>query len=171
MRYREVGPLRRLVRRAAGTRAMSRVYAPTLHRLDRLVYRATGGRVLPTSVLTGLPIVLLTTTGARSGHTSTVPLIGLPDGDDTVVIASNWGSERNPGWYHNLRATPDATITIDGSQRRVRAREATGDERARLWRQGLEFYPGWTAYEARAGDRQIPVMVLEPVPDGDVVAG
>nr|MBA2533661.1 nitroreductase family deazaflavin-dependent oxidoreductase [Rubrobacter sp.] len=68
----------------------------------------------------------------------------------------------NPSWYHNLLAHPTAEIFVDGMTQRVVAREVEGEERERLWRRGLEVYPGWGGYERRAGARRIPVMVLSP---------
>ena len=92
-------------------------------------------------------------------------MIAVPDGDNLVVIGSNWGQRRHPAWYHNLCAHPEATVTVGGVSRRVRAHEATGEERDRLWQRDLEVYPGRTAYERRAADRPIPVVVLAPVRD------
>ena len=112
--------------------------------------------------MTGLPVVMLTTVGVRSKRPRTLPLLGLPDGERTVVIASNYGQRRHPAWYLNLRADPEATITAGGVSRRVVAREAEGDERERLWRLGLAVYPGWAGYERRASNRRIPVMMLSP---------
>lgn len=77
-----------------------------LPRLDTVVYRLTGRRRSLSAMLSGLPVVLLTTTGARTGHPRQVLLLGLPDGDRMVVTGANWGGPRNPAWYHNLRADP-----------------------------------------------------------------
>jgi deazaflavin-dependent oxidoreductase (nitroreductase family) len=106
---------------------------------------------------------MLTTTGARSGVARTVPVLGLPTADGLVVIASNFGQARHPGWYHNLRADPHAAIVVDGASKLVRAVEAKGERRARIWKEGLKFYPGFSQYERRASHRDIAVFVLEPV--------
>ncbi len=142
-----------------------RVLERGLPRLDQAVHRLTGRRRSLSALLSGLPVVLLTTTGARTGQPREVLLLGLPDGDRMVVTAANWGGPRNPGWYHNLRADPRAVVTIDGVARAVVAHEAEGTERARLWRLGLERVP------VRLGDRwtdnphrRIPVVVLSPAP-------
>jgi deazaflavin-dependent oxidoreductase (nitroreductase family) len=108
---------------------------------------------------------MLTTTGAKTGQQSTLPVLGVPDGDNLVVIASNWGQRHHPAWYHNLCAHPTATITVGGVSRRVRAREVVGEERERLWQRDLEVYPGRAIYERRAANRRIPVVVLAPVSD------
>ncbi|MFC7446445.1 nitroreductase family deazaflavin-dependent oxidoreductase [Rhodococcus daqingensis] len=166
--YRDANPLFRFMRTVGGTKPMSRYSARTLHHVDRLIFRLTKGRTTMTSMTTGFPVVMLTTTGAKSGVARTLPLLGLPDGDRIAVIASNYGQHDNPGWYYNLRKQPAATITVaGGTPRTVRAYEAEGDERERLWQKGLDVYPGWAGYERRATDRRIPVMVLEPEASAD----
>jgi deazaflavin-dependent oxidoreductase (nitroreductase family) len=140
---------------------MSWLYVRVLHHLDRL----TRGRHTLSSWLSGLPVVMLTITGAKTGQQRTSPVIAVPDGDNLVVIASNWGQRQHPAWYHNLRAHPRATVTVGGVSRRVQAHEASGEERERLWQRDLEAYPGRAAYERRAGNRRIPVVVLAPVSD------
>lgn len=162
--YRQANLLRRLMRLSGSVLPISWIYARTLHHADRLVYRVTGGRQTFVSLVTGLPIVMLTTTGARSGRQRTLPLVALPDGERMVIIASNYGQDHNPAWYHNLRANPRATIAFDGRTREVIARELEGEEREREYARGIEIYPGWTQYRSRtAAHRQIPVIELRPV--------
>jgi deazaflavin-dependent oxidoreductase (nitroreductase family) len=163
MRYDQVNLFYRWMRRLAGTAPMSFIYARTLHHLDRLVFRLTRQRHTFASWVSGLPVVMLTTTGARTGQPRTLPVLGLPDGDRIAVIASNYGQRHHPSWYHNLRAHQAATVGVDGVAWQARAREVTGEERERLWRLGLEIYPAWSAYEKRAANRRIPIMVLTPV--------
>jgi deazaflavin-dependent oxidoreductase (nitroreductase family) len=141
--------------------------APVLYRIDRWVYRATRGRHMYSSVLSGLPVVLLTATGARSGRRCEVPLLGLPTARGIALIASNYGRRNHPAWYYNLRAHPSAEL--DG--RRVRAVEVDGEQRARIWEQALKEYPGYAAYARRASHRRIAVFVLEPVTTGTAAAG
>ncbi|MCA1006622.1 nitroreductase family deazaflavin-dependent oxidoreductase [Rhodococcus hoagii] len=165
-RFRDAYPVRRLLIRQGASATSGRILAPTQRHLDRLVFRLSGGRRTLTSLALGWPIVMLTTEGARSGLPRTVPLLGLPDGDQIVVIASNYGQAHHPAWYANLRAHPSASMTVAGGPaQRIRAREAEGDERARLWRLALDYYPGWAEYEKRLTGRRIPVMVLEPESD------
>lgn len=141
---------------------MSWLFARTLHHIDRPVFRLTKGKHTFASLVSGLPVVMLTTTGAKSGVESTVPLLGLPEGERIVVIASNYGQRRHPAWYHNLRVHPGAPLSVGGEPLRMVAYEAEGEERERLWRRALEVYPGWSGYEHRAGERRIPVIVLTP---------
>jgi len=154
--------IRRLVRRASTTRPVAALSARTLHRIDRLVHRLTRGRATFSSWVSGLPVVMLTTTGARTGRRRTVPLVGLPDGDRVVLIASNFGRRHHPAWFHNLRAHPRAAVTVDGTTRAVEARVLTGRERERCFQLGVEIHPGWVDYRKRA-DRRIPVIALEPI--------
>ena len=173
--YAEANPLQRGLRRFAASDPGSWLFARVLHRLDRPVYRATRGKHTLSNLLSGLPVVVLTTTGARSGRRCSVPLLGLPTPDGIAVIASNYGQRHHPAWYYNLRADPAAEIAVDGAPTRVRAVEVEGEQRARIWEQGLKIYPGWSTYERRAGDRRIAVFVLEPVTTGtaagDAAAG
>jgi len=158
---------RRAVARFAASGPGSWLFARVLHRVDKPVYRLTRGRHTVASILSGLPVVMLTTTGARSGVQRTVPLLGLRTPDGLAVIASNFGQRSHPAWYHNLRAHPEGTVSVDGVGRRFRARAAEGEERARIWARGLEVYPGFSQYERRASDRAIVVFVLDELPAHD----
>src|SRR5690349_16298910 len=104
--YEDAGWFRRLNRRLAATRAMARVYAHTLHRLDRATLRLTRERTTFAALVSGLPVILLTTTGARTGQERTRPVLGLPYGRELLVIGSNFGRRAQPSWYHNLRKHP-----------------------------------------------------------------
>lgn len=125
--------------------------------------RLTGGRNTLTSLVTGLPTVTLTTMGARTGRRRTVVLVGMSVNSDVVLIASNWGQNHHPAWYHNLCANPHALLSIDGGlPRPYIAREAVGAERRQFWDMALDVYPGYERYACRAAPRQIPVLVLSP---------
>ena len=114
-------------------------------------------------MLTGLPIVMLTTKGARTGRQVTVPVVGIRDGERIAVIASNYGQPYHPAWYHNLIANPLATLSFAGAQKTVRARLATGEERWRLWPMGAEIYP--LEHLQRWTSREIGIFVLEDEPE------
>jgi deazaflavin-dependent oxidoreductase (nitroreductase family) len=126
-------------------------------RLNRALYRVTGGRI--GGKLRGAPILLLTTAGRVSGKPRTVPLLYLADGDDLVMAASYGGFPRHPHWYRNLETNPDVEVEIGRERRRLRARTATPVERARLWPRLVELYPGYEAYQRRT-TREIPVVIL-----------
>jgi deazaflavin-dependent oxidoreductase (nitroreductase family) len=161
--HRQANRFRRVVRVTAAWKPLSLFYAHTLHHIDRVVYRLTSGRATFVSWVTGMPVVMLTTIGAKSGRRHTCPLVALQEGDRMVVIASNYGQHRNPAWYHNLCANPRATIRFEGITQAVVARELEGEERARHYERGIEIYPGWTTYRKRAAHRRIPVLELTPV--------
>jgi deazaflavin-dependent oxidoreductase (nitroreductase family) len=153
--------LHRAMRRLAATPPGSWLFARVLHHIDRPVFRMTRGRHTVGSLVSGLPVVMLSTTGARSGATRSVPVLGLPTASGVAVIASNYGQRSHPAWYYNLRAKPEGVVTVDGVSRRFRAHEAEGEERSRIWQEGLTVYPGWAEYERRAPHRTIAVFVLD----------
>jgi deazaflavin-dependent oxidoreductase (nitroreductase family) len=161
--YDRANGLQRFLRRFAASGPGSWLFARVMHHVDRPVHRLTRGRYTFASLLSGIPVVMLTTTGARSGQPRTVPVLGIPASDGLAIIASNFGQHRQPGWYHNLRSDPEADIVVDGVRRHVRAVEATGERRARVWDEGLRVYPGFDQYERRASHRHISVFMLEPV--------
>ena len=142
---------------------MAKLFGVIQEPLDRLVYRLSSGTTTVSSWLAGVEITMLTTTGARTGRRRTLPVLGLADGEDTIVIASNFGRPRNPAWYHNLRANPHGTIVVGGVRREVVASELSGSDRERGYRRGEEIFPGFTHYPHWAKHRQIPVLRLEPL--------
>ena len=162
--FADANAIQRLLRRFAASGPGSWLFARILHHIDRPVYRLTGGRHTFAALVSGLPVVMLTTTGARSGLQRTVPVLGLPTSDGIAVIASNYGQAHDPAWYYNLRADPAGEIAVDGERRRFRAVEAQGDQRDRIWQQGLRVYPGWSQYERRASNRRIAIFVLAESP-------
>jgi deazaflavin-dependent oxidoreductase (nitroreductase family) len=137
----------------------------TLHQSDGIFLKASKGRVTLSSILTGLPVVLMTTTGAKSGLPRRVPLLCIREMDNSdqfAVIASNWGQHHHPSWYHNLKAVPRVTCSLQGNVREYVAHEASGDEYERFWESAVEAYIGYPLYKQRAGGRRIPIMVLTP---------
>jgi deazaflavin-dependent oxidoreductase (nitroreductase family) len=162
VRYADANAVQRLFRNVASTPALARLFSRVLYRVDRPVIRLSGGRRSLTAALTGLPIVELTTTGARTGLPRTMPIVGVPDGDRLVLVASYYGSPKHPAWFHNLRAHPECTVRLRGAERAMRAYEAEGEERDRLWELDLTVYPTRARYAEWTEGRRIPVMVLEP---------
>jgi F420H(2)-dependent quinone reductase len=123
------------------------------------LYRWTGGAG-PIGRSLGNLTVLLTTTGRRSGKPRTMAIWAYPDGDALVVVGSYGGRHVTPGWVYNLRARPEATLQVHREVRRVRAREADGEEYKRLWQLVVAAYAGYEAYLEWA-QRRIPLVVLE----------
>lgn len=155
------------IQRVAATALGGKLLIPTLHRLDRVVLRGSRGRTTATSLLTGLPVIMLTTIGAKSRQPRSVPLVAIPDGEALILIASNFGQKQHPAWYYNLRMNPHAVITRGGQQRNYMAREAEGAAYDRYWQQAVRLYAGYAAYKERTGGRIIPVIVMTPVARDD----
>lgn len=130
-----------------------------LGRLNTPIYRLTRGRLM--NKVGHAPVMLLTSTGRRSGQPRTAPVLYGTDGERLVVISSNGGNHNQPGWAYNLKANPDADVQIGGRRQQVHARVADGEERTRLWRMMNERYAGFDDYDANV-TRQIAVFVLEP---------
>ncbi|NUT38081.1 MAG: nitroreductase family deazaflavin-dependent oxidoreductase [Hamadaea sp.] len=126
---------------------------------DRLIAKATKGRVIALGVL---PSLTITTIGRKSGQPRTQPLVYVPDGDDFAVIGSNWGQTHHPAWSANLLAHPQAEVVVKGQRVRVRAELATGEERRRLWEILLRTWPAYQIYAERSGrDLRIFKLVRE----------
>jgi F420H(2)-dependent quinone reductase len=144
------------------TRASMAMGARALRLTGKLnipLYRLTGGRV--GGSLDGTPVLLLNTTGRKSGELRTAPVAYLDDGERQIVIGSNAGHKNEPAWSLNLKANPEAEVEIGRKRRPVRARSAEGEERAELWRRINEQYSGFDDYAART-NRDIAVFVLDP---------
>lgn len=121
-------------------------------------FRKNGGKV--GGHFKGAPVVLVTHKGAKSGQVRVSPLVYTKDGDDFVLVASYAGSPRHPAWYHNLKAKPEVTLEVGEDRFQAVAKEVTGDERDRLFRQQAEAMPQFNDYEAKT-DRVIPVFRLK----------
>jgi deazaflavin-dependent oxidoreductase (nitroreductase family) len=123
-------------------------------------FRASGGRL--GGNFEGAPMLLLHSTGAKSGKERVNPVMYQAVGSNYAVFASKAGAPTNPDWFHNLVAHPEATVEVGTESRAVRARVASGDERDGIWETQKQRYPGFADYE-RATTREIPVVILEPV--------
>ncbi len=110
--------------------------------------------------MAGTTVLLLTTTGRRSGEARTTPLIYRRHGDDYVVVASKGGAPQHPGWYLNLSADANVTVQVRGDRFNAKARTASAQERPELWRLMTESWPPYDEYQTKT-DREIPVVVLE----------
>jgi deazaflavin-dependent oxidoreductase (nitroreductase family) len=128
-------------------------------RMHRWLYQVSGGRI--GRRMNRMPVLLLITTGRKSGKRRPAALQYVPDGDAFVVIASHAGEPTHPAWFLNLQANPEVEVQVRNRTLPMRAREAEGDERERLWKKIVETDPAYQEYQDRVS-RRIPVVVLEP---------
>jgi len=152
-----------IIQKLAASRFGSWLLTRNLQRIDKPLLRLTNNRTSFTSLLAGLPVVLLHTTGAKTGLPRHTPLVAIPDGGRIILIASYFGRSHHPAWYHNLKAHPDVQVSIDGFRGNYLARQTAGEEREKYWRMAADAYHGYQRYQQKAGDRQIPVIVLDPL--------
>lgn len=152
------GPLRRAWHRVARTRFGRWYGIHVAAPVDSALLRRTGGRV---RLVGALPTATLATTGAKSGQRRENPVVYFHDGDDVVLVASSFGRDKHPGWYHNLRAHPEATL----NDQPFLATEVTDpDEYERLFGLAVRVYAGYADYRERTAaiGRRIPVLRLTP---------
>jgi len=152
--------LQRAVQRFVQTRLGTAVFSKVLRTLDLLVHRLSGGRRTFAGIFGGVPIIMLTTTGARSGLPRTNPVIGIPHSDDLAVLGANYGLGVVPSWVYNVRADTDAELTYRDHTTKVSAREVTGEEAEAVFEAAYLIYPGYAGYRKRFAE-PIPVFVLE----------
>ncbi|HVW40180.1 MAG TPA: nitroreductase family deazaflavin-dependent oxidoreductase [Amycolatopsis sp.] len=126
--------------------------------VDTRLHVLFGGRVSLLGIA-GLPSLRLTTVGRKSGQPRGANLLYFPDGDDFVLVGSNWGRPRDPGWTFNLRANAQAVVAVRGREIPVTATPVKGERYDELWARVLEFWPGYGMERAKAG-RELPIFVL-----------
>jgi deazaflavin-dependent oxidoreductase (nitroreductase family) len=134
--------------------------------MDRVLRRVTKGRTTVPQLVTGLPVLFVTTNGRRSGTSRTSPLIAVPCGDSLALLGTNFGQPTTPSWALNLEADPSAVVAYRDAELRVRARPATERERDEVWAASAGIYPGYTSYRERITGREVRIFVLEPAAPG-----
>jgi deazaflavin-dependent oxidoreductase (nitroreductase family) len=127
---------------------------------DKVLYRLTKGRVTMVA-MAGMPSLTLTVKGRKTGQPRQVALLYVPDGEDCLLVGSNWGGPHHPVWTVNLMANPDAVVNIRGRSHDVHARLLTGDERADIWPVLTETWPPYHNYQSRTS-RELRVFRLTP---------
>ena len=130
-------------------------------KLNVWVYRASFGRLMNTA-MGGYPICILTLTGRRTGRTRRIPLIHVPESENELLVGSQAGLDRDPGWCHSLRANPEVSITFAGSTRRFKAQQLDDQEKQAAWPHLCSLYPDYDEYQART-ERDIPVFRCRPI--------
>lgn len=131
-----------------------------MHYVDKSVLRMSRGQATLAGLTAGIPVLTLSTTGARSGQPRTTPLLGVPFGDDIAIIGTHFGQPGTPGWYYNLRARPRAEVTYRNRRVAATAREADDEEWQAIWTRARSIYGGYEAYARRITDRKIHIMIL-----------
>ena len=136
-----------------------RQFIKPFSRFNVFLYKLTGGRLM--GKFQGMPVVLITMTGARTGRKRTIPLMYVPYEQGVIIVASQGGAPKSPVWYKNLVAHPEIEAQYMGEKMKLRARQVDDAEKAKVWPTCVKYYPPYEDYQART-DRNIPVFVCEP---------
>ena len=153
--------LRRIILVMAATRQWMWIFHIFVRWIDMPISRLTKGVFIPSANWNIMPVIYLTTTGAKSGIPRSSPVLGIPDGEKLILVGSNWGNPKNPSWAYNLRTHPQTQVRKGKETKRYTARELLGEERAAYWQKAVMFYPPYVSYEQRA-NRSLPIFLLEP---------
>jgi deazaflavin-dependent oxidoreductase (nitroreductase family) len=153
---------RRAMQAFASTRWGAWIFSKTLAPMDRVLSRLSKGRLTVPAVMAGLPVLVLTSTGRKSGQPRRTHLIAVPFGGTLALLGTNFGQPRTPGWVVNLEAEPRAAVSHAGVTREVVARPATEPERADVLARSTKFYGGYAKYQERITGRRLRIFVLEP---------
>jgi F420H(2)-dependent quinone reductase len=124
------------------------------------LYNVSGGRI--GGKMGNVPVLLLTTTGRKTGKKRTLPLVYIMDGSAFVITASAGGADKNPGWFFNIRSNPQATIQVKDKHIKVTAEVAEPEKKSELWSRLVEVAPNFAGYQKRTS-REIPMVILHPV--------
>ncbi len=154
--------VQRGMQHVASSRPGAWAFSKVLHHADRRLFAWSKGRVTVPSILAGLPVLMVTTTGAKSGSARTMPLLAVPVGDDLAIIGTNFGQTNTPGWVFNLEADPHATVEYRDRRVATIARHASDDEFDIAMTAASQVYPGYAKYRERISGREVRVFVLEP---------
>jgi deazaflavin-dependent oxidoreductase (nitroreductase family) len=161
--YRHSPPnaFQRAMQTIGSTRPGAWSFSHSLRHVDRLMYRLTGGRRSAPELLAGLPVVMVTTTGRKSGQPRTTPLIAPPVADTLALVGTNFGQHTTPAWVLNLEADPRATVEFHGTKIEAWARPATAEEAVEIWDRASAVYGGYGKYQERITGRDIRIFVLD----------
>jgi deazaflavin-dependent oxidoreductase (nitroreductase family) len=151
----------RAVQSFASTKPGAWVFQKTLYPMDRMLYSKSDGRITVAGLMAGLPVIVLTSTGARSGQPRTMPLIGIPMGDALAILGTNYGQKPTPGWVYNLKADPSAIAEYRGTSVDVVARLATSSETEEVFAAAAKVYPAFNEYRDRIDSREVSAFILD----------
>ena len=156
---RRANSVQEAMQRAAMTKAGSWTFQRTLYRIDRPLYRWTKGRITVPDLVTGVPVIMLTTTGAKSGVARTMPVAGIPDADTDpqgiLIMGTNYAQPKTPAWVFNLEAEPRCEVSWRG-----RSAPALADQREEAWARARSYYLGFSAYRERIAHRDVRIFRL-----------
>lgn len=152
---------RKVVRKAASSKAGSAAIRRWSYKADRYIFKRTGGKASLTAWLSGLPMLMLTTTGAKSKQKRTSPLAAIPYEGDLAIIGSNFGSTHTPNWVYNLEADPNCEVAVGANSASVVAHRLSGDAVENVFSVASGLYPGFAHYRDRASHREIRVFILK----------
>ena len=158
---RKPNAVQRLLHRFFMLRPVTAFFAPRAHHLDNAFLKLTGGKFSVVEIL-GWNVIQLTTIGAKTGKPRTIPLVGVFDGEKIALVASSFGRTHNPGWYYNLKASPECEVLFKGRSGKYVARETNGCDWDKYFQMAVSQYAGYQKYKEQASHRHIPVMLLEP---------
>jgi deazaflavin-dependent oxidoreductase (nitroreductase family) len=159
---RPANALQRGFQRGASTKAGAWLFSKTAHHADRVLLSLTHGRTALATAVAGLPVITVTTTGAKSGLPRSLPLLGIPIDGDLALIGTNFGQANTPGWVYNLEAEPSARVTYGDRSVDVTARRANPAETDTALAAAARVYPGYDKYRERITGREVKVFVLTP---------
>jgi len=151
----------RSIQALGSTKPGAWVFHKTLYPIDSVLYRLTKGRVTVAGIFAGLPVIMLTTTGARTGQPRSMPLLGIPMGDAIAILGTNYGQKPTPGWVYNLRADPSAAVGYHGKTVEVTARLATQAETEEAFVLAAGVYRAYSEYRDRIDGREVSAFILD----------
>jgi deazaflavin-dependent oxidoreductase (nitroreductase family) len=154
-------PVQRSVQSLAATKPAAWVTSKLLAPMDRWLLQASNGRTTFAGILAGLPVITLTSTGAKSGLPRTTPLTGVPIQGSLAILGTNYGQRAAPAWTYNLAANPNATVAYRTAEAPVVARYADDEEFEYAFDRAAGLYPGYRDYRSRVSDRPIRVFILD----------
>ncbi len=146
--------------RVSSSRPGAWLFAKSMHHIDKFLLRVSHGQLTLPGIAAGIPVLTITTTGARTGQPRATPLLGVPYGEDIAVIGTRFGQHGTPSWLYNLGADPRLQVAFRDKSVQAVAREADPAEWQLIWDKARAIYPGYEAYARRIQDRKIRIMVL-----------
>ena len=153
--------VQRGMQKVASSRPGSWAFSKGLHHADRWMFKVSKGRLTVPGFIAGLPILMVTTTGAKSGEKRTMPLVAVPIADDLAIIGTNFGQANTPGWVYNLEADPNGSVSYRDRDTAFVARRATPEETELALTAAARVYPGYDKYRERISGREVKVFVLQ----------